>query len=32
MPNRKDLTGQKFGPLTAIKIDINKTNQQKRTF
>ena len=32
MPNRKDLTGQKFGPLTVIKLDIDKTSQQKRAF
>lgn len=32
MPNRKDLIGQKFGPLTVIKLDIDKTNQQKRAF
>lgn len=32
MPNRKDLTGQKFGPLTVIKLNIEKTNQQKRAF
>lgn len=32
MPNRKDLIGQKFGPLTVIKLDIDRTSQQKRAF
>ena len=30
MPNRKNLIGQKFGPLKVIELDIEKTNQQKR--
>ena len=32
MSNRKNLIGQKFGPLKVIKLDIEKTNQQKRAF
>lgn len=30
MPNRKNLIGQKFGPLKVIELNIEKTNQQKR--
>jgi len=32
MPNRKNLEGQKFGPLTVIKLDKEKTNLKKRAF
>lgn len=32
MPARKDLTGQIFGPLTVLKLDEEKTKQQKRGF
>ena len=30
MPARKNLTGQIFGPLTVLKLDEEKTKQQKR--
>ena len=32
MPKRKDLTGLHFGPLTAIKIEKQRTEKEKRAF